>query len=73
MEFEEKAKVLREKLLEKKSQEGSESEKKQRMKKVLSARDQAMQSIYDIQDRTGIPSDKETEENFLKHETHDLD
>jgi len=73
MEFEEKAKVLREKLLEKKAQEGPESEKKQRMKKVLSARDEAMQRIYDIQDRTGIPTGKETEENFLKHEIHEPD
>ena len=72
MEFEEKAKELRERLEQKKAKE-PEVEKKERMKKVLGLRDQAMQRIYDIQDKSGVPSEKETEENFLKYEIHEKD
>lgn len=70
--LEETSKRLREKLGEKKKGE-DENVTKQRMKNVLSARDLALQQIYDYQDETGIPSEQETEENFFKNEINQKD
>jgi hypothetical protein len=67
MELEEKVKVLRSNLGVKKKQE-NESVTKQRMVSVLKDRDEAMRSIYDYQDKTGIPSKEETEKNFFEIE-----
>jgi hypothetical protein len=72
IDFEKKSKALREKLGEKKKNE-DESVTKERMKKVLTVRDMALQQIYDYQDKTGIPSEEETEENFFKNEINQKD
>lgn len=69
-DFEAKAKVLREKLGEKKKQE-TEDATKERMKKTLSSRDSAMRKIWSYQDETGIPTQEETETNFLNNEIGD--
>ena len=64
-EFESKAKELRQKLgLKKKSE--TEQQTKERMLKVLSDRDSAFQQIYDFQEQTGIPTQQEIEQDFLK-------
>jgi len=60
----EKVSEIRKKIDEKKKSEG-ESVVKERMKKVLSERDQAMRDIYSYQDETGIPTQEETDNEFL--------
>lgn len=76
MELEERVKELREKQKEqldsKKKAESIEQTRK-RMKNVLRDRDEAMQSIYDYQDKTGIPAENETEKNFFEIETRQKD
>jgi len=68
VDIEVKAKELRQKIEEKKKNE-PEDQAKQRMKKVLSDRDAAMKTIFDYQDKTGIPTKEETENNFFEVET----
>jgi hypothetical protein len=72
MELEERAKELRSKLGEKKRKE-EEQQTRERMKSVLSARDAAIQAIYDYQDVTGVPTQEETEKNFFEIETKQED
>ena len=67
MELEEQSKVLREKLGEKKKTE-TEEQTKNRMKEVLSQRDQALQVIYDYQQETGVPTEEEVMKNFFEIE-----
>jgi len=63
-----KAKKLRENLGSTKKAE-TEQETKLRMKSVLQTRDAAMQTIFDYQEKTGIPSEDETVQNFLEVES----
>lgn len=72
MELEVHAKELRQKIGEKKKNE-AEPYTKKRMKEILSARDQALNAIYDYQDKTGIPNEKETEKNFFEIEVNQKD
>lgn len=72
MELELQAKILREKIGEKKKSE-PENVTKNRMKSVLSERDAALQSIYDYQDKTGIPTAEEAEKNFFQVEINQKD
>jgi len=67
MELETKAKELRANLGAKKKSE-LESVTKERMKKVLNSRDAAIQSIYDYQDKTGVPTQEEASKNFFEIE-----
>jgi hypothetical protein len=68
----EKSSELRSSLGEKKKSE-QEQTTKQRMQQVLKDRDAAIQSIYDYQDKTGIPTAKEAENNFFGIEIHQKD
>jgi len=72
MDLEQKSKELRQKLGSNKKNE-SEEVTKNRMKKVLSARDEVMKEIFDYQDRTGIPTKQETEKNFFEFEINQQD
>jgi len=63
----ENVKILKEKAMQKKLGE-SESETKDRLKKVLEDRDEAMKKIYDYQDKTGIPSKEEQDKSFFEKE-----
>jgi hypothetical protein len=63
-----KAKELRERALRQKKSE-PEDVTKDRMRKVLSDRDQAMRMVYDYQNETGIPSEEDAAENFFENET----
>lgn len=71
-EFEEKARMLRDKLGEKKKKE-TDNQTKERMKKVLSQRDEAMQIVYDYQEETGVPTEEETAKNFFEIEAQQTD
>jgi hypothetical protein len=71
-ELEKKAKVLREKLREKKKSE-SEEQTKLRMKNALSERDAAIQAIYEYQEITGVPTEEETAKNFFEIEVQQKD
>ena len=62
MNIKETSKSLREKMV-KKSDE-PEKNKKNRMKQVLSKRDQAVKAIEKHQDKTGVPNDNEVDEHF---------
>lgn len=68
----EKSNVLRQNIGKKKKTEFSE-ETKNRMRQVLKDRDAAIQSIYDYQDKTGIPTVQETEKNFFGIEINQKD
>lgn len=72
MDLEHKVKILRQKLGNIKKNE-KEEDTKNRMKEVLRNRDKAMQDIYDYQDRTGIPTEQETEKNFFEIEINQKD
>jgi F420-0:gamma-glutamyl ligase len=65
----EKAKEIKQKIEDKKNNEG-ENVVKDRMKKVLSERDKAMKQIYEYQDETGVPTQDETDEDFLGMSTN---
>jgi len=67
MELESKAKELRQNLGTKKRSE-TEEQTKSRMKKVLSVRDEALQEIYDYQEKTGIPTKEEADKHFFEIE-----
>jgi hypothetical protein len=67
IDIESQAKELRQQIEEKKKSE-PEDQAKQRMKKVLGDRDAAMKTIYDYQDKTGIPTKEEAEANFFNVE-----
>ena len=60
------ADLLRTKAAEKKKDE-SESAIKERFKRVLSRRDEAMKRVYEYQDKTGIPADEETSSEFFNN------
>lgn len=72
MDLELEAKKLREKKLQELSEKRADEDEqktKERMKSILSDRDAALQSIYDYQDKTGVPSKNETEKHFFEIET----
>lgn len=68
----EKAEILKQSIGEKKKVEHVE-ETKNRMRQVLKDRDAAIQAIYDYQDKTGVPTEQETEKNFFGIEIHQKD
>ncbi|MDD5649588.1 MAG: hypothetical protein PHF86_04110 [Candidatus Nanoarchaeia archaeon] len=68
----EKSNVLRQSIGEKKKTEDEQSTK-DRMRQTLKDRDAALQTIYDYQDRTGIPTELETEKSFFETEIHQKD
>lgn len=72
MDLETQAKELREKIGERKKKE-AEAETKKRMQGVLKDRDAALRTIYDYQDKTGVPSEEETEKNFFQIEANQKD
>ncbi len=70
--IEEKSSILRQNLGEKKKVENVQSAK-DRMRQTLKDRDEAIRTIYDYQDKTGIPTQQETEKNFFGIEIHQKD
>lgn len=67
MDVQENADALRNKAGKKKTSE-EEKETKERMKKTLSRRDQAIKAIEGHQDKTGIPTDNEVDGIFITDE-----
>jgi len=65
-EIQKVADSLREKAAEKKKTE-KEEVTKERFKKTLSKRDEAMKHIYEYQDKTGVPNDDETNTEFMNN------
>jgi hypothetical protein len=64
--IQEAADSLREKAAAKKKNE-KEDVTKERFKRAVSKRDEAMKKIYEYQDKTGVPSDDETSTEFLNN------
>ena len=72
MDIEKSAEELRKKIGEFKKTE-TEQETKERMKSVLSGRDEAMKVIYEYQKKTGVPTREETERHFFDVEINQKD
>jgi len=72
IDIEKKAQELRKEIGAKKKSE-TEDETKARMKSVLSERDEALNKIYQYQEKTGVPSKDETLRNFFDIEIRQKD
>ena len=71
MDMQERAEELRESVKEKHAGE-SEEQTKDRMRSTLSRRDNAMRAIQDYRERTGEPTEDETDGAFLSETGADI-